>query len=223
MSQSLPSNLPGREHDDALGLAGLDAVRKRIADDLESTQGAWRRQPAWRRFAPLTAAALAGFAFATWGLVRGAAAPGAWLALLASGLALGSLAAAPTTPSRAERIAMVALVLGVVALIVEALTKAAAVALPGSDLKCASVIGAGALLPIALVVLHLKLARTPARALHVVGVIGAGMLASMAAVWAECSATELAHVLRSHLAAPIAVAVVLFFIVRPLLRGARLR
>lgn len=221
----LPRALPGREPDDALraDAHALDEVRARIHARVETTQGAWVRQPAWRRNAPLALAAACAIAWAAWCVTRpstsAAPPPSAWLAFVAGALALFATALTPRTPGRAERVSLVALATAAAACALEGILAMRAPPIAGDDVGCARAVLLGGLLPVALATLHVRLARTPARLHHVAVVAAGGLVASMGAVWAECAATARDHVAISHLAVPMAATLLFAGLARPLLRG----
>ena len=219
----LPRTLPGREDDAALGVDALDVIRKQIANHVDATQGAWLRAPAWKRAWPLVAGALVATAWSMYAAMNGALGAAAALAWLAAIGAFVAVARAPSHPSSSEMMARVALAAGCLALAVEiGLAWFASASLPGDDLRCARGVVLGGVLPCALLVVYLRASRAPARLFHVAAIGAAAFLASSAAVWSSCPATDHAHVLFSHVAAPIVVAAVAVFALRPLLRGAPL-
>lgn len=222
-SADLPPDVPGaREPDEQLGLDELERVRRAIGDGLDATQGAWARQPAGRRHAPLAAAVATSLAWLAWCVVRGGVDVSALVGVLAGAALLVAVARAPLSPARGERLALAGLAVSAVAIAVEIAMNAMRPPVEGgTDVACATAICAVAVLPAGLLAFGLWRARMPARLLHVAAVAGAAFAWSAAAVWAECPGSALGHVARAHVLAPLVVAGLAVLALRPLLRGAR--
>ena len=224
MSDSdLPRELPGgvREEDAALGVNTLEAVRARITRALEGSQGKWAAQPAWKRALPAILAALAGVGWLARGLMFGTLGASGAVAVVAAVVAFVAVVEAPRHPARAEWVARVALAAGCLALAAEIGMSWIAPPVDGPDMRCASAICVGAVVPLVLLALYLRSSRAPVRLFHVAALVGAGLLMSCAAVWMECPATKIEHVIGAHAVAPIVAGVVVALLLRPLLRGAR--
>src|SRR5262245_18015171 len=116
---NLPKELPLRESDADLDVAALDAVRARIAKHVDETQGAWSKQPTWKRAWPLVLAVATSLAWVTFLGVAGGAGglPGAAaLAVIAAVVGFVAIVRAPGHPGSSEKVARFALAGGCLAL-----------------------------------------------------------------------------------------------------------
>jgi hypothetical protein len=221
----LPRELPGREADEALGMddPALLALRAKITGHLDATQGAFAARPLWDRMAPLAVAVVCALGAVAWGGATGGMTFSAVGGLLASLIALTAVALAPQRPGHAEWCARAALAVACAALATEiGLAWLSPPTEGGTDVQCASAISVLALPPLAMATWFLARSQMPARMFHVAAIACAAFLASGAAVWAECPGTHMGHVMRSHIVAPLVVAVLLALLSRRATRGPKL-
>lgn len=205
-------------------LAALDGVKARIGDDLERTQGAFRRRGALSRHWPaLLAVAAAG---AWMFLLRPAALTPTLLgavaaAGLAGALAFAGVVVAPTRPGLGERLAWGGLLVALVALVLEgvggcSLGDRGFAVLP--TLRCGGMFTLGALIPLGLLFFGLYRSGLPIRRLHALGLSAAGVAVGGLSIWRHCAPQDLLHNLAAHVVLPVVLLALLFVTVARLAR-----
>jgi len=188
-----------------------DEIRARIARSLDEGQGAWRARSPVKRAAPFVVAVVVAVGY----FVALPPAPNAsalhvvasLVAALAGLLAIVAVAVAPQSPGRGERLAQLAIVVGVVAVVVEV---ALALSLPASGdvgVVCFAFTLIGAVLPIAVVAGALRSSGLPLRPSHAVAAATAGFALAAGTVWLHCPSEALVHLLVGHATLPALVVV----------------
>lgn len=188
-----------------------DDVRARIARSLDEGQGAWRARSPLKRAAPFVVAVVLALGF----FVALPPAPNAsafhvvasLVAALAGLLAVAAVGVAPQAPGRGERLAQLAIVVGVLAVVVEG---ALALSLPASGdvgAVCFVFTLIGAVLPIAVVAGALRSSGLPLRRAHAVAAAAAGLALAASTVWLHCPSEALVHLLVGHATLPALVVV----------------
>ncbi len=196
--------------------ADLDELRARIGADLDKTQGPFRRRGAFARAWPVALAALAGAAFTlalspaslSWALALAS-----WLAGAAGAVALSSILVCPSKPGRGERLARLSLLLGGLALGLQAYGGLAeggpglVGSLPGA-LRCGGVFLVGGAVPLLALGWMLRRSGLPVRRTHAAALAVAAFALSGLGVWRHCAPPNGWHVALAHLALPLAVTAV---------------
>lgn len=208
----------------------FDSLRDSITDDLETTQGPYRKMPAWKRYWPVAVAVVLGiFLMGIW--PKG---PGGNTAIMVASIAGGiaailcvlASALAPSRPGAAERVALGGLMVATIALAAEGYL---AVTAPDSGLmlkgilKCGGfVIGFG-LLPFGFLVYAMKRSGAPARRLHVLAMGAAALAIGGVAIWRHCPAADMWHVMVGHVLLPALTLPVLALLIWAPLRAMQKR
>jgi hypothetical protein len=174
------------------------AMRDRIASDLDTTQGAWRRRSALHRFGLLASAALVGVVPWLAASTTRMTPPTAMLLLAGSG-AVGAIAVSTQRPGFGSGLAFAAAFLGLLAAALEA----AAGGLPADPLTqrpafaCLRTEFAALVLPAALAAVHLVRSGLPLRVGHGVAVGMVGVV-GCALVWSGCRDDRVVHRALEH-------------------------
>lgn len=208
----------------------FDALRDSITDDLETTQGPYRRMPAWKRYWPVAASVVLGiFLMGIWPKGQGgntAILVASITGAIAAVLCVLASALAPSKPSAAERVALGGLLMAAIALGAEGYL---AVTAPDSGvmlkgiLKCGGfVIGFG-LLPFGFLVYAMKRSGAPARRLHVLAMGAAALAIGGVAIWRHCPAADMWHVMVGHVLLPALTLPVLALLIWAPLRAMQKR
>lgn len=200
-------------HDEAVPADdGLEAVKRRIVQDLEARQGSFRGAGVVGRYWPFALSVV----FVAFLVVMLKPAPAAGglklLASLGAGVAglvcLFSAIAAPSRPALGERLATVGLLVAVAALVVEGVVGAS---MPHEHVDlgatCAATVLVCAALPLAGILLGLRRAGVPVRRRHAAGCAAAAVAMAGATVWIHCPADNLWHVMSGHMSIPALLAV----------------
>lgn len=214
LSRLLDELEPPQANDDAEALPpALADVRARIRADLEERQGRWHKEGAVARAWPVALTALAGSGFI---LALSPASLSLPLALAcalagaAAAVALASILVCPSKPGRGERLARISLVVGVLALVVQALGGLSGDgpglvrSLPGA-LRCGGVFLVGGAVPLLALGWMLRRSGLPVRKTHAAALAVAAFALSGLGVWRHCAPPNGWHVAVAHLALPAAV------------------
>lgn len=222
---------PPRADEDAGLPPALADVRARIAADLDERQGRWHEASAVARAWPVALAAIAGTGFILTLSPASLSLPLALacaLAGTAAVVALASILVCPSKPGRGERLAQVSLVVGVLALGVQAFGglvdggPGLVRSLPGV-LRCGGVFLVGGAIPLVALGWMLRRSGLPVRKTHAAALAVAAFALSGLGVWRHCAPPNGWHVAVAHLALPVAVTALAALVVFWLLaRRARL-
>ena len=209
------------------------SLRDSITDDLEVTQGPYRKMSAWKRYWPVVIASLLGvFFMGVWPsgsndgtlAIQIASVTGA----IAAVLCVLAATLAPDRPGLGELVALAGLLTAAVALGAEAylaMTAPDSGVMLAGILKCGGfVIGFG-LLPFAVLVYGMKRSGVPARRLHVLAMGAAALAVGGVAIWRHCPDSGLWHVMLGHVVMPaLTLPALALLIWAPLLKkGAKTR
>ena len=190
-------------------LGSLDDMKKRLHADLEAKQGGFRERGGAARAWPVGVAILAGLGFAA-ALSPASLSPLALASVLAAGVAAAcafvAVLLSPGQPGKGERIALLSLAAGVVALGLQTASGLGGSAswsdaLPGS-VKCSGMLFAGTSIPLLILVAWMRRSGMPVRALHAAGVAVAAFALGGLGIFRFCAPVETWHTLFAHLFAP---------------------
>jgi len=206
-------------------LGSLDELKKRLHGDLDEKQGGFRGKSSVARSWPLGVAVLVGIGFA-FALSPAALNPLALASVVAAGLAAAcafvAVLLAPSSPGRGERVALVSLVAGGLALGLQMASGLGGAstwsdALPGS-FKCSGMLLAGTAVPLLLLVAWMRRSGLPVRALHAAGVAVAAFALGGLGTFRHCAPLETWHTLFAHLVAPAVGATVVAWVMYRLMQ-----
>ena len=215
-----PDDAPAR----AMDLSPLDELRGRICQDLDATQGPFRRSPPWVRSWPAGLAALSGVAFIL-SLRPASLTPmliGACIAaLVAAATCFAGIVVAPARPGLGERLSWAGLGIALLALTLEAiggLILADGGFRAGPALRCGTTFTVASLIPLGLLIVGLRRSGLPVRRLHLLGLCAAALAIGGLGIWRHCAPRDLLHMAAVHVALPGALLPPMFLLATRLVR-----
>jgi hypothetical protein len=203
---------PGHEPDPALP-ASLRALEQQLGDELEQTQGRWRRRPLVLRLLWLLGPPLVVFGAAFYVLSAGRALTlPVVLGLIALVFGFVSLGVMAERPGLSERLVQGAVVVGLAAFALQAVGVEASPAVP--PWGCLSLNAGVAVTVFAAAFWGLSQTALPLRLWHRIGVALLAGTGACVVLWHHCPARDPVHVWVAHLVGPAAVVVVLALLLR---------